>query len=83
MTTTEEKQNQCSLDCGIAGPHPHPRLRIKALKIIYENGLRRMCFDPKEFHKLIRDNPDADVAIVDDSGEHLRTFSTKPIYDAL
>jgi len=40
-----------------------------------------MMFDPTEFYGLIENNPDADIMIVDDDGEELRTFNTKLIWE--
>jgi hypothetical protein len=53
------------------------KLTIKATKITYDKGVRHFTLEPEAMQALLREHFDAEVAIVDENGEELRTINTK------
>jgi hypothetical protein len=58
-------------------------LTIKPTKTVHAPGGQRYTFDPNEMRELLRANYDADVAIVNESGEQIRMFNSKDYLAAM
>jgi hypothetical protein len=48
-----------------------------------DSGIARATFEPEEFKRYIRDNPDATVAVQDIEGNVIGILRTRPIWERL